>query len=511
MGTQSPTMEVMTAVPAHLRGRIVSGMRWTLWLSVIGVPFSYGITIVLARAGTEVIGTFGLLMVYIGLVASLFYFGGDSVIIKFVPELNTEHRLSFLVSYLFIVLGFMGLCLGIAAAWPRSLQYLFGDRGGVRFQFQMLCLSPVYVVFSLVVAAHKAVLEMRWAHILMRTLTIGSFLAYTALYLGWRSVLTNHYTGLIWGTYLSLAAVATGFGIGHLLHLQEWSSDWRKVRLFLPRGFWHYLLTTEQVSLVAFLMQRLDLILIVNLGGLAVLGKYVTVVTVAGSIGAANRLFVDTLLPSLTNTISTGNNDAASQVVTVNLRLLFLVNLAGMGALILLTDPMLNFLGHDYADLRAPFIVSVLCFGLAAPGAVGGTLLSAVSKLQHVFWVYVAQLITFVALFASLWQRWHVLGAIIANGVSVLCASVLLLAVAKWNSGIKFAMYADYFMFTCIGSAAGAVLLHWKLAGTGLDLGVWATSLALFLLARRYTVKECKQLIGCFLPGSLAWVLAGKR
>ncbi|MFZ0420460.1 MAG: hypothetical protein WAM04_20320 [Candidatus Sulfotelmatobacter sp.] len=483
-------------------------MRWTFWLSAIGVPFSYGITIVLARAGTEVIGTFGLLMVYIGLVASLFYLGGDSVIIKFVPELNTEQRLSFLVSYLLIVLGFMGFCLGIAVVWPLSLQYLFGNRGGARFQFQMLCLSPVYVLFSLVVAAHKAVLEMRWAQMLMRALTIGSFLLYTALYLGWRSALNNHYTGLIWGTYLGLTAVATGVGLRHLLRMQEWSSDWGKMRLFLPRGFWHYLLTTEEVSLVGFLMQRLDLILIMNLGGLSMLGKYVAVVTVAGSIGAANRLFVDTLLPSLTNTISTGNVDAVSQVVTVNLRLLFLFNLAGMGAMMSLTDPILHFLGHDYGDLRSPFILLVLFIGLAAPGAIGGTLLSAVSKLQHVFWVYVAQLISFVTLFAILWQRWHILGAILANGVSVLGASVLLLAVAKWNSGIKFAVYADYFMFSCVGSAAGAVLLHWKVARLGLDLLVWTTFLAVFLLARKYSLKECKQLIGCFAPSSFGLMRA---
>jgi len=66
---------LLSETPVDLRRRIVSGMRWTLWLSVLSVPFSYGTTILLARSGPQVLGTYGLLMVYIGLVASLFYLG----------------------------------------------------------------------------------------------------------------------------------------------------------------------------------------------------------------------------------------------------------------------------------------------------------------------------------------------------------------------------------------------------------------------------------------------------
>src|SRR5207248_5670601 len=130
------------------------------------------------RIGPEVIGTYGLLMVYISIVASLFYFGGDAVVIKFAPELKVETRLSFLLSYLVVTCCFVGLWIAAAAAWPSGLQYLLGDRGGRQFQFFMLCLSPLYILFSLTAAAHKAVLEMRWAHILLRILTFGSFTVY---------------------------------------------------------------------------------------------------------------------------------------------------------------------------------------------------------------------------------------------------------------------------------------------------------------------------------------------
>ena len=69
MTTHSATgLEAMAAVPAYQRERIISGMRWTLWLSVLAAPFSYGTTIILARAGPEVVGTYGLLLLYITIV-----------------------------------------------------------------------------------------------------------------------------------------------------------------------------------------------------------------------------------------------------------------------------------------------------------------------------------------------------------------------------------------------------------------------------------------------------------
>src|SRR5215469_96671 len=367
MATHNSTIEMMPAVPSAVRGRIVSGMRWTFWMSAIAVPFSYGTGVVLARAGPDVIGTYGLLMVYTGIVASFFYFGGDAVVIKFVPALPRENRLSFLVSYAAVVLAFVAVGVAAAAVWPRGLQYIFGDRGGTKFQLEMLCLSPIYVLFSLVVAAHKAVLDMRWAHLLVRLLTIGSFLIYAFLYVADRTLLVNHSTGLVWGIYLGLTGLAAIIGTTHLMELGEWRSQLSRLTLHLPPGFWHYTLTTEQVSAVTFLFQRLDLILIMNLGGLAALGRYIAVLTIADSLRAATRFFVDTLLPSLTNIIATGNPAAASQVVTMNLRLLLLVDLIGMGGLILLIDPILHLFGTRYADLRTVSFLLVMFYGLAAP------------------------------------------------------------------------------------------------------------------------------------------------
>jgi len=79
-------------------------MRWTLWLSVLSAPCGYITTVLLARVDPAVVGTYGLLSLYIGLTSIFLFFGGNGVAIKFLPEVPAEKRLAFLISYFLVIL-----------------------------------------------------------------------------------------------------------------------------------------------------------------------------------------------------------------------------------------------------------------------------------------------------------------------------------------------------------------------------------------------------------------------
>ncbi len=508
--SNSTTLEMMAAVPEHLRGRIVSGMRWTLWLSVLAAPFGYATTVLLARTGPEVIGTYGLLMVYIGVVSSLFYLGGDTVVMKFVPELAPEKRLSFLASYFLVVLGALVPWLAAAALWPAKLHYLLGERAGAPFLLTILYLSPIYLIFSVVGAALKAMLEWRWAQTLLRVLTLGSFLLYATLFIAFRGLLKSHYTGLIWGIYLGLAALVTFLGLGRLLRLPGWPCPWRSLRFFLPRGFWSYTLSLEQASAVSFFSGRLDLILVLNFGGLKLLGSYVAIVVIGDVIRVAGRAFLDTLLPSLTNLLARRNLLAASQVLSLNLRILFLVYIAATCGLMFLAGPITGVLGARYVSLRVPFLLMALFLGLSAPGAVGGILLSSVGKQQRAVWIGLGQIGLFTILFLSLWPRWQLLGAVLATGISLLLSNLALLAVAKYSVPLRFSAGRDYVKFVLVGSGGALVAMRSLPFGLGGDLLAWAGAVGLFLVLARYRYDELRQLLHYFLPGPSGAGVSGR-
>jgi O-antigen/teichoic acid export membrane protein len=335
-------------------------------------------------------------------------------------------------------------------------------------------------------------------------LTIGTFLIYLVLFLGFRRLLLVHYGGVIWGVYLTLAALAFVIGFRHLRRLEEWEFRWRSLRVFLPRGFWKYTLATQAVSGLAFLLQRLDLILVLNFGGLVVLGKYVAIISLAGLIPAGNVFFLDTLLPSLTNLLTTHNYAAASQVYSMNLRNLFLITMAGASGLIFMINPIIMLLGSKYTSLGSVFVVGVLLYGLAAPGAIGGTLLTSLGKQHRSVLISLVQLALFLSLFYALWPRYQLLGVVLATGLSTATSYFLFIQVARYRSEVKFSFARDYGVFAVVLIAAAILDVRLMKLGAVYPLLAWPAVVLLFCLFADYSISECKAILQCFLPGFLA-------
>jgi O-antigen/teichoic acid export membrane protein len=490
----------MASTPRELRTRIVSGMRWTMWLSILAVPFSFGTNVILARTDPEAIGTYGLLAVYIGLVAAFFYLGGDPVIIKFIPELGPEKRLSFLLSYALVVSVTLCLWLAVVLKWPDKLHYLFGDRGGPSFYVLALCLSPIYILFSMVVAALKGLLEIRWAQSLMRALNIGSFCLYGMLFLLDRAALTAHYKVWIWGIYLVLTTILMGLGAFRLVSITGLHHSRTRSDFYLPRGFWKYALATQQLSAVWFFINRLDYILVLNFGSLETLGKYVAITTIATLIPLVNTFFLDTLLPSLTNLLALHNFRAASEVFSIYMRISFLVNTAITCGLMLLAGMIVRIFGPRYSSLEVPITVAVLLTGLASPGAVGGTLLSSVGKQQRGVFVGTGQIIFYCLLFFLMWSHLRLLGAVIASGAASCFSYLALLTVAQRSVPIRVSVGKDYLTFAlvAIGTASTSLVLKGPL--NALIAPLWMTAMLVFMLLAGYRTAECRELLHCFVP-----------
>ncbi len=227
----SPAISI-EALPRELQAPILRGLRWTLWLSALAMPLGYCTRLMLARTGPQVIGAFGLLLIYVRLVSTFLLLGGNAVLIQFLPQLPPERRRAFLLEYGAIVLLALAPWFAVAWLWPAALKLLFGPVGGARFQVILIWLSPIYIALSLSTAALKGILEIALAQVLGRAVTVGSFAIYAVLFFAARPILAHDYLVLIWGIYLTLAAVSAGFGLRLF---------WRHTPPTAPRGlppFW---------------------------------------------------------------------------------------------------------------------------------------------------------------------------------------------------------------------------------------------------------------------------------
>lgn len=499
-----PSSNVSSAVlghlPEHQRRRILSGMRWTVWLSAFALPFSVTVNLLLARVGPVTLGVFGLLSIYISLTSAFLYFGGDSVVIRFIPECRPEDRASFLLSYLLVILAVMSG--GLVFAWfcPAAMRLAFGESHGVRFNFLLLCLSIVPISFAIIVASLKGMLEIKFSQMLAKLLTIGAQTIYVAIFVFDRSLLSVHPTAIIWGIYLCLSAVLGIIGAVKVIRLCYTP----RLRWFLPGDFWRYSFTTQQVSAISFFTQRLDYVLILNFGGLQLLGEYVAVVTVAATAPMVSGFFMDTLLPSLTNTIAARNHVGAAQVFMMHMRIFFLVIAAISCAVMVLAVPATALMGAKYASLGALIILMAAACGMASPGAFGGTLLASIGRQQLVVWTRMLNLLLYACLFFPLWWHWNLNGAVVAYGVAGIISNVILMAIAQKTARFFPSISGLWLKSAAVQAMVSFVALWWMPLGLTSAILLWMGAMVLFLWWARYEPSECKDMVSMFFPG-YAW------
>jgi O-antigen/teichoic acid export membrane protein len=495
-----PSVDLMAAVPADLRERIVSGMRWTLWLAALSVPLGYASTVLLARVGPQVIGTYGLLTVYISVTSVFFFLGGNAVAIRFIPTLDAGHRLSFLISY-FVVICAATLPFQIAASlWPSTLQYLLGKGVGAPFGVLLVWLAPLCILFSLALAGLKGMMEIRWAQALSRIVTVGSFSAYAVLYLAARSFLATHYTEFIWGLYLTLAAVITVIAVRRLLALNIWRRSETPLRFSLPEGFWPFTLGLQASSILGFLSTRLDYIFVLNAGGLVVLGHYVALMTLVLAVPMFATFVLDSLLPSLTNTLTLGDSESARQLTEIYLRFMLPCGLAAACFMMLFAHPLIRLLGPRYQNLVDLLLLAIPFGAVQIMNWFTGTVLSAIGQPHSDAVAKAVQTVVFCVSFWTLWGGFHLLGAVLAWGLAEVSYQCLGLYLLIRKRPFDFALWPSYGPFLVVISLAA--LLAKLIGGYGLifSLGIGALLVSSFLLSARYTWDEIYKLARLVMP-----------
>lgn len=408
--------QVLSVASPKMRDSIVSGMRWTFWLSAASVPFSFGTTVILARISPEAIGTFGLLQIYIAIVSVFLFFGGNAVLIRFVPDLTPSDRVSFFLSYFLVNCIALLPWLAAATLWPVGLRYLFGEGHTGAFWIVLLYLSPLYILFSASLAALKGMLDLKWAQGLDRVVTIGSFAFYVLLYILAPTFLASHYTPIIWSVYLALVLLVTYVALSRFVSLNR-AGHRSHIRLFLPTGFWRYTLGLQAGSFLGFFSGRLDYLLLLNIGGLALLGKYVALMSLLLPITKVVSFFLDSLLPSLSNTLAHRDLHSSQEIAKICLRIVVPASLIMAGLLVFFAHPLTLLLGPKYLGLETLLWVAVPFAVVQGVGGATGSILSAIGRSDYIAVTPALRILLFLALFFPLWRSYQILGAILTWGI----------------------------------------------------------------------------------------------
>jgi len=479
----------------QMHGRVFSGMRWAFWLSALAAPFGAATNLLLARVSPEVIGVYGLLSVYVGLFTSLLYFGGDAVIIRFIPEAEQRDRVPFLFSYGGINLLYLALFVAIVWLWPQLVSSFLGSTIDQHTAVLLVCMAPVPIFFQMAIAALKGLLEITASQLLAKSLTLLSFVCYGALVAVKQSLLIEHPWLLLWGIYFGCAAGLAVFAVFRICRTCSLAS----LHFYLPKRFWRYALDTQAVSVANFLSGRLDYTLIAGLAGIETLGRYVAIMVFATSLTLVASLFMDTLLPSLLNMLAAQNKEGAIQVFLTHMRILFLVVVLGSCFLIAFAPNIVRLMGASYSDLAALLIAGILPLSLAVPGAYGGTLLASVDQQRLAIWANLLKALIFCAMFFSLRRLNLLYAAVLANGLATLGSSVTLIVLARACAPFYPSIINLWISAACVECTVATIALYRLPLEPAAATGIWLLSAAFFMYFGGYRLPELRQLFQIYL------------
>ena len=493
---------LLSSASPEMRRSIVSGMRWTFWLSALSVPFSFGTSIILARVAPEVIGTFGLLQIYIAAVSVFFFIGGNAVLIKFIPELDASGRISFFLSYFAVNCVALIPWLVAATLWPGGLRYLFGEGHTGPFWIFLLYLSPIYIVYSASLAALKGMLQLKWAQALDRIVTIGSFVIYVLLFIAARPVLAKHYTAVIWGAYLGLVLVVAYGAMRRFLHLNP-EFSWSRFHFLLPAGFWRYTLSLQGGSILNFFSGRLDYLLLLYFGGLILLGKYVALMGLLLPVSKVVTFFLDSLLPSLTNTLSRRDFKSSEELAEICIRIVVPASLIMAGLLVFFAHPIVLLLGPKYFGLEQTLWIAAPFAVVQGVGYVTGNILSAVGRPDCDAISRALRIALFLILFFPLWRAYGLLGVVITWGVCEAFYHGINLYFVMATAPFRYHYLRTYWPSLVVLVGLPILASHLR-AGSSLPIlfGVFLALIFLYLILARYSVKEIRALSHFILPDS---------
>jgi len=500
--------DALNGIPDRQRHHMISGMRWTLWLSVLSAPCGYITTVLLARVGPAVVGTYGLLSLYVGLTSIFLFFGGNGVAIKFLPELPAEKRLPFLISYFLIILAATLPYQIVASIWPKGLQYVLGSEAGNWFGVLLVWLAPLYILSSLVLAALKGLLQIKWSQVYNRIITLASFALYAVLYFGARRFLASHYVAIIWSTYLVLAILVTILAMRRLLdHLR--SGRLREpIRFFLPPGFWSYTSGLQLVSILTFLSTRLDYVFILNAGGLVEFGRYVTLVTLVSVIPTFATFVLDSLLPSLTNTLAFRDYESSRRLAEIYLRFMLPCGMLAATFAMLFVHPLFAVLGPRYSDLVH---LSLLAFPIAALQVLNwfvGTMFTAIGQPYGNVIAQTSRMVVFCVAFWLLWSPYRLWGAILAWGIAELSNQLIGISLLLRRMPFRFSFVHTYLAFLLVVGLS-AVFARYSGNESLLISGViWLALVEGFFLAARYSWSEIRRLTLMVLPSRFSGAIS---
>lgn len=358
----------------------ILGTRWMLMLSVLTLPVSYLNSLLLGRIAPKALGLYGLLVV-LSSITALLMFGGSQTLIKFLPSIPSNQRVSFVLTYGLLACGLVAPLLIAIGIKPPLLSFLVGrplDPGTVRY---LLPFVPLILLTNLSRTILQARMEIKWMTIAGKLVPIASLAGFSTLF-AFRRYVPDEQLGEVILLIFCAAHLVSLLLAAYHIYARFIKVEPFHIALFLPSGFWSFGLMINLSMIVVIILDNFDQALIFSQFEIGQLGIYRASLTTAELIRWVPVLLMRSLLPLFSHLLANNQQDQIKLTYRRMIKYNMLATSAIALIIVLFSHEILSLFGAEYTQAESILVLLAGSFVLSGISTINSSFIVATGRVE---------------------------------------------------------------------------------------------------------------------------------
>ena len=478
---------------AIYRNKFRSGVIFVTLLAIISLPLSYYRNWLLSLVSADAVSTYAILLLISSVVSTFLMFGGSVVYSTFLPKITKKSdQLGFIISstalsciFTFIFLFILLIFPNIVISWlPENLSITINQ----------LRLTSIFIVCfavgQVIIYSLTGLREYKISALLtnLQIVAISVFLTVSMFFFP-KLMKDNAFTALI--ILLSFVwLIVSVYGVFRL-----YNSLGKVFKFYFPTGYWNQAIYAHFGTVLTFLYNYIDQILVLTFLGTKDLAQYFLTLQLARLVSFVPQKLSAVFQTSFSSLLSQDSADVAIQLPNLYNKIakncLFL-SFGISSFLILFGSGVLQLFGKNMSFNSLFLSLLVLRYLIGCFGSTHSMMILAHEKNSIFFWSNTVVVFVQLILSLALVKSFGVLGIISAQLISCIIGQFNLALILHKKCNVGF--YKPLYFFCCIFSAVFLLFISLSDFGYPLRIVLFVITNISIMFLLRINPKEILQL-----------------
>lgn len=480
-----------------IKDKSITGAKWTIFISILVVPLTYLLHMLLGRVGPEVLGTYSSIQIFIQSINTFVLFGGLSVLANFIPKMRDKDKISnFLFSYIIIVVIISFCSVLLLCFFPSLIKYLFKENLTNTLLYFFMLFAPVVIIFQLIRNALYGLLEIKISSILARFQLFGLLVFITFFVLFSKQLFKNYYFPILLIVIFSLDIIGLTQGLRALFRRVNFKKDFH---FYLPDGFWGFAFSIYVGTVCGYGFANIDKLFILKLGNLNQLGLYQAVISIWLLVDFFPQMLLRVLVPMFSSYIAIGNKESMRKsYLTIEKYCIFFSISVGL-FIICFSRELLSFFGKEYTDNYFLLIILVAGSSFSTLQYVNGPLLISTEKNKERLINSILRIVIQLALSFFLVDKIGILGIVLARVSALLIGQIIPIYVVVKKLPYNIKIPREFLPGAVIVLLCSIVCYLLDIRTSFYSMVLFFASFSLFFMSARYNMYDLRFILNLVL------------